>query len=102
MCIWSILPTNFQKNQRGGGWNPPPLVLAVPKKSVVLRGLTELNRNKVTIGSVINTWKNLTCDLVKLLRVSLLSFPSAISDSFIPPYGYTSITLDFRFFVVLL
>ena len=59
--------------------------------------LTELNRNKVTIGSVTNTWKNLTCDSRKLLRVAVLCFPSAISDSFIPPYGYTSITLDFGF-----
>ena len=33
MCIYSILPTNFQKNQRESGIHPPPPpVLAVPKK----------------------------------------------------------------------
>ena len=60
MCKKSIIHANFQKNRKGGGWNPPPTLLGPcgTEKSVVLGGLKkffgkvsfQLAMSKDTVG----------------------------------------------------
>ena len=63
MCIWSILPINFQKNRRwGGGWNPPPPGPCGTENSVVLRGLSNFHLFDHCCCYPVHLWFNGNCN----------------------------------------
>ena len=81
MCIYSILPTNFQKKRRGGVESTPPRPCGT-EKSVVLRGLSlKLNFSLSKVTRAALELQQIKQEIDRRLQVSIYSFSPLLGRS---------------------